>query len=376
MTIQEASSKTEWDSFLASRAYSPFLQSWTMGEVYRDIGEEPIRLEARDGNEIKGVCQAIVVPAKRGKHLAVPYGPVSDSAELFLDELKKVAKEHNCCFIRLSPFWTKDNSQIIPKSKPSPLHLLAEHVWYLPLVTSDSTEEEHSSPLLAGEGLGVRSHKARTEEDILKSMRQNHRNLIRRAGREGVEVIASSDPNNDIEEFFRLYDETRKRHHFVPYPNSFIRSQTKRFSERCECTLYLAKYQGEVLSASVHMHFGGETSYHHGASTHKYPKVPASYALQWKAIQDALARGDHMFNFWGISPPSAKADKGRPEGVRNPTSPFRLRRARHPFAGVRMFKTGFGGEMLELAHCMDIPVSNKYYLTRAFETYRKWKRGF
>jgi lipid II:glycine glycyltransferase (peptidoglycan interpeptide bridge formation enzyme) len=344
-----------------------------MGEVYRDIGEEPVRLEMRENDQLVGICQAIIVPARRGKHLAVPYGPVVSTVNnsqltinLLVDELKKVAKDNGCTFIRLSPFWPKDNSITIPNTKHSPLHLLAEHIWYLPLITSNTIEGEHSSPLLEGEGSGVRSNKTRTEEDILKSMRQNHRNLIRRAEREDIEVIASTDPNKDIEEFFWLYDETRKRHHFVPYPNNFIRSQVKRFAERNECTLYLAKYQNEVLAASVHMHLGGETSYHHGASTHKYPKLPASYALQWRAIKDALSRGDHMFNFWGISP----------EGARNPTSPFRLRRARHPFAGVRTFKTGFGGELLELVHCMDIPVSNKYYLTRAFETYRKWKRGF
>jgi len=359
MRITEATNQQEWDSFLSAQQYSPFLQSWTMGEVYRDVGEEPVRLEMRDGGELVGICQALIVPARRGKHLAIPYGPVLKSnyqlsiINSLLKELTRKAQEYQCAFIRLSPFWPS-TTQAIPNTKPSPLHLLAEHIWYLSLTTLDpwcansECRIPNSSPQDKRQG-------QRSEDEILAVMRQNHRNLIRRAEREGVLVEASSEPMKDIEEFFRLYDETRKRHHFVPYPAHFIRSQVERFSIHNECTLYLARYNNEVIAASMHMHFGGETSYHHGASTNKYPKVPASYALQWRAIQDALERGDHIFNFWGISP----------EGVR-----------KHPFAGVRTFKTGFGGELLELIHCMDIPVTKQYYITRAFETWRKWKRGF
>ncbi|MFH0770471.1 MAG: hypothetical protein V1926_03785 [Candidatus Peregrinibacteria bacterium] len=77
MNVREATDQHSWDTFLSSQQFRPFLQSWTMGEVYRDIGEEPVRLEVRDDRgEIAGICQAIVVRAKRGWHLAVPYGPI------------------------------------------------------------------------------------------------------------------------------------------------------------------------------------------------------------------------------------------------------------------------------------------------------------
>jgi lipid II:glycine glycyltransferase (peptidoglycan interpeptide bridge formation enzyme) len=117
----------------------------------------------------------------------------------------------------------------------------------------------------------------------------------------------------------------------------------------------MARYKNEIIASSVHMHMGGETSYHHGASTSKYPKIPASYLLQWTAICDALKRGDHTYSFWGIAP----------EGAR-----------KHPFQGVTTFKRGFGGELLELTHCGDIPLSKRYRYTRAFEQIRKWRRGF
>ena len=335
MDIRESTDQTQWDQFLSQQPHRPFMQSFTMGDVYRDIGQPPIRLEVRDGEKLSGICQAIIVDARRGKHLAIPYGPVlaEDAPDKALDELiqalKEHAKRHGCSFIRLSPFWSKEHSSI-RGSISSPLHLLAEHIWYLDL-------QKH------------------TEEEILKNMRQNTRNLIRRARKEGVTIERSTDPQRDLSTFIELHEETRKRHSFTPYTNAFFEAQVKHFSERNECTLYKAIYEGAVIAASIHMHAFGETSYHHGASTHKFSKIPASYLLQWTAIQDAIARGDHRYSFWGIAP----------EGVR-----------KHPFAGVTTFKRGFGGQLLELAHCMDVPVKPTYYGTRAFETLRKWRRGF
>lgn len=349
MTIAEAKHQTEWDSFLHAQPFSPFLQSWTMGEVYRDTGQDPIRLEIRDSSELVGICQAIVVPARRGRHLAISYGPIlSPGVELqpVLDHLRSIAKDADCSFIRLSPFWPKEVPQVATlqsASQSAPLHLLAEHIWYLPLTEPNFWQNpgEENSP--------------RTEEELLMGLRKTTRNLVRRAERDGVTIRRSEAPMEDLQHFLKLHEETRHRHKFTPYTDAFFTAQLQRFSERNECTLYLAEYEGEVIASSMHMHMGGETSYHHGASTHKYSKVPASYLLQWTAITDALKRGNHTYSFWGIAP----------EGSKN-----------HPFAGVTTFKRGFGGELLEIAHCRDIPVSGKYYLTKGFETLRKWKRGF
>ena len=114
------------------------------------------------------------------------------------------------------------------------------------------------------------------------------------------------------------------------------------------------------------MHFGGETSYHHGASASAYSKVPASYLLQWHAICDAIDRGDSIYNFWGIAPVEYKEDKWQ----------IAEQKKKHPFAGVTLFKTGFGGTLLPLVPCHDIPLSKLYTITRWFEIFRKWKRGF
>lgn len=346
MNVQYATNQDQWDSFLSSQQHRPFLQSWTMGEVYKDVHQKPIRIEVRDGDNIIGICQATLVPARRGRHLSIPYGPViakehrEKAMPMLIDALKEEAEKQKCSFVRFSPFWLeKEELEGVVRA---PMHLLAEHLWYIPLMECDPWTENKEGPM-------------RTEENIMMEMRKTSRNLVRRAKKEGVEIHRSENPLKDLPSFIKLHEETRKRHAFTPYTNAFFEAQVKHFSARNECTMYRAMYQGELIACSIHMHSFGETSYHHGASTHKHSKIPASYLLQWTAITDALKRGDRVYNFWGISP----------EGIKN-----------HPFAGVRTFKTGFGGKLLEIAHCMDVPVNSRYHLTRAFETLRKWRRGF
>ncbi len=366
ITVLPATDASAWDAFLARQRFRPFLQSWTMGDVYGDIGQEPVRLEIRKDDVIVGICFTHLVPARRGRHLSVPYGPLfsstltpADVAEL-LPALKTAliheAEARQCAFVRMSPFVSPEDGKALingmPGLRASPLHLLAEHVWYLPLTIPDVW----SMP-------GAESQK-RTEEEILMAMRKTTRNLVRRAEKDGVTIEKSQDPVRDLEDFITLHDETRKRHGFTPYTNSFFRSQVKRFAARNECTVYRALFQGQVIASSVHMHAFGETSYHHGASADAFKKIPASYLLQWTAIKDALSRGDSVYNFWGIAPTSVDA-----EGVQRAEKG-------HPFAGVTLFKMGFGGAEFPLMHCQDLPVSPKYHLTRAIEIVRKWKRGF
>lgn len=387
ISIAHAVNKQEWDSFLLKQPFSPFLQSWTMGEVYKDIGQEPIRLTIRVDDKLAGICFGHIVNARRGRHISIPYGPVlalslhsqiTEVMELLIAQLRIIALSHKCHFLRISPFWTMDESHVQHeqqrwmthhaigkyKAHASPMHLLAEHLWVLNL-------------------------KDRSTDDILKEMRKTTRNLIRRAEKDGVTIEASKNPNDDLEHFLKLHDETRHRHGFTPYTNSFFRAQVKHFAAENACTLYLARFQGEVIAASIHMHMGGETSYHHGASTQRFSKVPASYLLQWTAIQDAMKRGDRLYNFWGIAPQSGKSQlpttndqtglhdkKSEEPNTKSETITKNDQTKKHPFAGVTLFKTGFGGELIELVHCMDIPLHPWYTITRTVELLRKKRRGF
>src|SRR3989338_7104014 len=172
MNVTPATHPAEWDAFLRSQSFSPFLQSWTMGEVFRDIGQEPIRLEVRENGVIVGICLAIVVPARRGRHLMVQYGPIVSGervavSDQLMDALRNTAKDHQCGFLRISPFVPATAPLAIKGAQEAPLHLLAEHLWYLPLTTQNPWQLPANRSSLT----------ALTEDELLMGMRKTTRNL-------------------------------------------------------------------------------------------------------------------------------------------------------------------------------------------------------
>ena len=92
----------------------------------------------------------------------------------------------------------------------------------------------------------------------------------------------------------------------------------------------------------------------------KYPKIPISYLLLWEAIKEAKARGCKKFNFWGIADIS---------------SDNKVLDKNHPWAGLTLFKIGFGGKPKKHVNTQDFILSSKYWLNFAIEKIRKIKRG-
>jgi lipoprotein-releasing system ATP-binding protein len=55
LSVSIATDPAAWDAFLETQTYRPFLQSWTMGEVYNAVGQKPIRLTVEEGGKIVGL---------------------------------------------------------------------------------------------------------------------------------------------------------------------------------------------------------------------------------------------------------------------------------------------------------------------------------
>ncbi|MCL5435752.1 MAG: peptidoglycan bridge formation glycyltransferase FemA/FemB family protein [Patescibacteria group bacterium] len=334
MEIKALNERTVWDDFLRDVAPHTFLQTWGWGEFQRALGHHVFRLGFFERG-LQGICLALLIRARRGTFLFVPHGPlvkVNDprATKMFLEHLKQLARDNHARFLRVSPLLldTPENRTLYSAAgfRPAPMHMHAERMWLLDLRAS--------------------------EAELLSSMRKNCRAAIRKAEKEDVEVSVGRDVK-DLQHFVRLYQETSRRQHFVPFSPDYLQREFETFLKTDSAAIFLGRHHGEVRSAALIIFTATEAFYHQGASVIGDP-VPVSHALQWAVIREAKRRGCQHYNFWGVS---AEAD------------------SKHPWAGLSYFKRGFGGFEQEYLHAQDRILNWRYWPVFLLESLRRYKRN-
>lgn len=335
-SIKEINDKKKWESFLSSITFYPFFQSWNWGEVQKRLGFEVERIGFYGEKEnLLGICQIVTVRAKRGHYFHLRHGPVfAEYKTEYLDYLfsyvRESAKKKGISFLRISPLVSEETlSDYLHKNHfiNSPIHNLdAEICWVLDI--------------------------SKPEEVLLKEMRKSHRYLIRKAQTLDIKLIRTKNIN-DIDKFIPLYKQLSQIKHFIPHKG--VREEFITFSKDNEEVLFLVEYQGKIIAGALIAFIGDMAIYRHSASDKNYNNIPASYLIQWEAIKEAKKRGLRFYNFWGI----ALSD-----------SPH------HPWKGLTLFKTGFGGEKRAFIHTQDLPLSLWYWKSYAIDFLTKIKKGY
>lgn len=332
MLYQFINNKFTWEKYLKKYPQANFLQSWYWGEVHQSLGCKIFRLGFFRKEKMIGLALIIKREARRGHYLECSGGPLfNDNPNNFIagfaEIIKKIGIKDKCCFVRVRSqmLETEGNHDVFKENGfiASPMHLHAQTSWQLYIT--------------------------KPEEQLLKEMRKSTRYLIKKAIKDGVKITITTDPK-DINWLYRLQLVTSKRHHFVPFPKKYFLEELKAFALENKIKLFKAIYQKQVLAVALIIFYGKESIYHYSGSSELAKKIPASYLMLWEAIKEAKKRNIPIFNFWGIAPND------------NP---------RHRFAGVTLFKKGFGGFRVNYLPAYDLPINNHYWLIYAFETLRK-----
>ena len=335
--IYEIQNRNVWDKFVTSQPHHTFLHSWAWGEFNEMLGDKVWRFGISTDDELVAAALLIKVHARRGNFLFIPHGPVFHetcntqyATKIFVERFKEVAEKERVNFIRISPLLknNEENRKVFGRLgfRPAPIHMHAETTWSLDLTQDESV--------------------------LFVNMRKTTRNLIRRSVKEDV-IIKTGVAENDVEIFYNLYKETVMKHRFTPFSLSYLKNQVKIFSVGDGIRVFTAWYNNEPIASAIVVFYGASAFYHHGASSTKYPKIPAAYLLQWAAIKEAKRRGHKLYNFWGIVPKD---------------------NFKHPWAGITLFKKGFGGFQIDYMHAQDLPLSWKYWPNYIFETTRRIRR--
>ncbi len=334
LALESATNAKDWEKFLLTHRQEALFQSWQWGDVQEKSGHRILRFLLKEEKELVGISQVFVVKARRGPFLHVRHGPVWDTPTLvrwrnFLALMGDVARKEGAWFIRISPLLpnTDETKTTFSQLKlvRAPIHEVdAERCWALDL---------HPS-----------------EEELLIGMRKTTRYEIKLAQKSDVTVTKSTDPK-DLAHFFKLYEETSRRHGFVGH--TAITEEFEVFAKEGRALLLLGHHEKSLIASAIILFRGSEAIYHHGASISS--KIPVSYLVQWEAIREAKKRGMKVYNFYGIAP------ENKPN---------------HPWRGITLFKKGFGGREINYIHAHDFPLSPLYAIPYLIEAVRTVKRGY
>lgn len=322
LEIKDITDKQIWDDFVTSHEEANFLHSWQWGEFHLSRDKTVVRRGVFDEGKLIGVYEGVVETARRGRHLAVAGGPIIDwdnleTVKFVRNDMLEQGRAHACVFVRVRPQLEKSRESLILFKKigfkPAPYYLSVEHAGVLDLEKS--------------------------EEELLKGMRQRLRRALRKAEKNNITVETSTNPD-DIAEFYQIQLQTARRHDFSSFSENFLKKQFTAFAKDNSAVLYTARHQGEILAQNFMIFYGNEASYHYGVSTELGTKLSGAPLLHMQAMRDARQRGIKRYSFWGI------VDE-------NDTN--------HRFYGVSVFKRGFGVDELRYLPAQDMVIKPLAY---------------
>ena len=188
-------------------------------------------------------------------------------------------------------------------------------------------------------------------EALLPGMHKKTRYNIRLSEKKGVRVETAG--LEKLPDWYELNRVTAERDRIALRPYKYYERLFRELEgEEAVLTLYLAYHEEDLLAGIIVLFYKKEAVYLYGASSNTKRNLMPAYALQARAIQDAVDVGCEEYDLYGC-PPSADPD--------------------HPMAGLFRFKTGFGGEMRHRSGAWDFSYSKLFYgLYRLMEAGRRW----
>ncbi|HEX6508467.1 MAG TPA: peptidoglycan bridge formation glycyltransferase FemA/FemB family protein [Chloroflexota bacterium] len=318
VTVQRWDDAPSWNEFVASTPGAHFQQSWEWGELAPSLGGRVARLAAVRGGEICAAMQVFINPVRETDRsiLYVPRGPALRAPCIqfvgpLLDAARSVGQESGVIGIRMEPnaaegdcgwdhaFRALDLHPTWPPSQP-------RSSWVLDIDAEPDT--------------------------LLANMKQKTRYNIRLASKKGVEVVDAG--TDQLDTFYRLYQETAARDDFFIQPRSFYAEMFDVFDRAGSFSLLFALHDERPIAAVTLLRFGETCWYVHGASSNEHRNFMATYLLQWEAIRRAQEWGCSLYDFRAV-----------PDVLREDQDMY----------GVYRFKEGFGGRKVTALHTYTAP---------------------
>lgn len=321
LTFLPSPTTQEWDDRIAATpAGGNIFQSHELGEVKRMARWRP-RYAVADG--VAMTIHEKSAPAF-GKVWYVPKGPCVaevDRLRELLPHLRESARSEGVMFVRMEPEIVETTESVAALEA-------------LELVRTDPVQPHSSTVVFPLPG---------TEEELLTAYPSKTRNMVRRAMRDGVEVVRAPDAPETYETMWELWqDVVRDQELGVRSKDYHVRSW-QIMVQGGHAQVLIARTDGLPVASALITCIGDHAEYKEGASLRDRPVPGASQLVQYEGMRWAIERGARTYDLVGV-PHSSQLDD--PD---------------HPRHGIGKFKRGFTKEVTDWVGAWDLVLRPRRY---------------
>jgi lipid II:glycine glycyltransferase (peptidoglycan interpeptide bridge formation enzyme) len=319
---------SQWDDWLEeSPGGGHVLQSYAWGEFKRQFGRRPTRLVLKRDGETAGVGQFLLyntmpVPGALMYCSKGPWLPWDDeeAVRAFFEGAADVAGRSGVHTLKIEPEVREDDAEAKALLDSIGFHDARYDLNFDTTVTLDL---------------------APPEEELLANMRKSTRYGVRKAAREGVEVVEPEDFEEAWSTFYDWMEDTaeRKSGFTIRRPKEYLHDMMRTMHNAGRGHLFLAVHDGTPLAGVFVFTFGQKYWFMHGASSTEKRAYNPNHLLQWEVMRWARERGIDYYDMVGIPKPENRNEDD-------------------PYYGVYRFKIGFGGDVTDFVGCLDLPLKN------------------
>ena len=405
-TFQEITPE-EFDKFAEKSPISHFQQRSDWADLKKNNGWIPHFLGVKNENELEAAVLILEKPLPMGRKMFyAPRGPLMDYEDSSLlkftfKNLKAYTKAHHAIFLKIDPAIInlerdidgnivkngQDNTKIVKTLKSLGLK---HHGYNL---------EGNMQPQYAF----VLNLKEKTEEDLLKNLKNTHRTRLRQNEKNHVSVRELKF--DELDKFKKIMVSTADRRGFTDRPAKYyqdmwvalkdnlkilvaevnlneykksleeelkpLEDQEKKLKEALKSTSHKEKIEKQLaalekskaglktreenlksyqksaekdgtltLGALLFVKTKREVTSLFGGAYGEFREFNAAYSLNWEMILESLKNGHEKYNFYGIS---------------------EFKNEKNPNFGLYVFKRGFGGNVEEYIGEFDLVTSKFWY---------------
>jgi lipid II:glycine glycyltransferase (peptidoglycan interpeptide bridge formation enzyme) len=195
------------------------------------------------------------------------------------------------------------------------------------------------------------------ENEVLRAISSRARNAIRRAEREGCEVVERESSPETYRALYDLMADTVSAKGSMPLRSFEYYAQFwDEFCSRGQGRFFFVSEDGKPSVGAFVINYGAKATYKDGGSTQNRNQYGDSHLVQWAAIRRMQELGCTEYDFCGTPPAAQIKDKA------------------HNLHGMGMFKTSFTKTVTDFVGCHDYvlaPVRHALWVKGAERIFRR-----